>query len=154
MLTAKDIMTTDIVSVSPDTEILKAARLLLEKHFNGLPVLDEKGNLVGIICQSDLIAQQKSIPIPTLFTVLDGFIPLKSTKKIESEIRKIAAITVADAMTRKPVTVRTDTSLEAVASLMVDKNLHTLPVMDEENNLVGILGKEDILKILSRESEK
>ncbi len=152
MLTAKDIMTTEVITVNPETEILQAAKLLLEKHFNGLPVLNKDGNLVGIICQSDLIVQQKSIPIPTLFTFLDGFISLSSTKKIENEIKKIAAITVADAMTRKPITVKPDTSLEAVASLMVDKNLHTLPVIDDNDNLVGVLGKEDILRSISRGS--
>lgn len=150
MLTAKDIMTTDVVTVSPETEILQAAKLLLEKHFNGLPVLNKEGNLVGIICQSDLVVQQKSFPVPTLLTFLDGFISLSSTKKIENEIKKIAAVTVADAMTRRPITVKPDTRLEAVASLMVDKNLHTLPVIDEDNNLVGILGKEDILRSISR----
>lgn len=148
MLTVKDIMTTNIVSVKPDTEITEATRLLLEKRFNGLPVVDENNKVVGIICQSDLIAQQKSLPIPTLFSFLDGFIPLKSTKKLENEIQKIAAITVADAMVKKPVTVRPDNRIETVAALMVDNNFHTLPVLDEDGKLVGIVGKEDVLKTL------
>ncbi len=88
MLTVKDIMSTNIVSVKPDTEIIEAAKVLLENRFNGLPVVDDNGKVVGIICQSDLIAQQKSLPIPTLFTFLDGFIPLTSLKKMESEIKK------------------------------------------------------------------
>jgi len=146
MLTVKDIMSTNIVSVKPDTEIIEAAKVLLENRFNGLPVVDDNGKVVGIICQSDLIAQQKSLPIPTLFTFLDGFIPLTSLKKMESEIQKIAAITVADAMTKKPVTVKTDTRIETVAALMADKKLYTLPVLDDAGKLVGIVGKEDLLK--------
>ena len=148
MYKTNDIMTKKIVTVGPDTEIVEAARLLLEKRYNGLPVVDEGGKLVGIICQSDLIAQQKSIPVPTLFSFLDGFIPLSSTKKMESEIQKIAAIKVEDAMTRNPVTVKPDTSMDAVAALMVDNNFHTLPVLDDEGKLVGVVGKEDILKTL------
>jgi len=146
MLTVKDIMSTNIVSVKPDTEIIEAAKVLLENRFNGLPVVDDNGKVVGIICQSDLIAQQKSLPIPTLFTFLDGFIPLTSLKKMESEIQKIAAITVADAMTKKPVTVKPDTRIETVAALMADKKLYTLPVLDDNGTLVGIVGKEDLLK--------
>ncbi len=146
MLTVKDIMSTNIVSVKPDTEIIEAAKVLLENRFNGLPVVDDNGKVVGIICQSDLIAQQKSLPIPTLFTFLDGFIPLTSLKKMESEIQKIAAITVADAMTKKPVTVKTNTRIETVAALMADKKLYTLPVLDDNGTLVGIVGKEDLLK--------
>ena len=148
MYKTKDIMSGEIVTVGPDTEIVEAAKLLLEKRYNGLPVVDEGGKLVGIICQSDLIAQQKSIPVPTLFSFLDGFIPLSSTKKMESEIQKIAAIKVEDAMTRNPVTVKPDTSIDAVAALMVDNNFHTLPVLDDEGKLVGVVGKEDVLKTL------
>jgi CBS-domain-containing membrane protein len=148
MLTVKDIMSANIVSVKPDTEIIEAAKLLLENRFNGLPVVDNNGKVVGIICQSDLVAQQKSLPIPTLFTFLDGFIPLTSLKKMETEIQKIAAITVADAMTKNPVTVKQDTKIETVAALMADKKFHTLPVLDENGILVGIVGKEDLLRTL------
>ena len=146
MLRAKDIMTKAPITVSPEMEILKAARILLEKGINGVPVV-EGGKLVGILCQSDLIAQQKKLPLPSLFTLLDGVIPLKSTKHFEKVLQKIAAITVADAMTRNPITVHPDTVLEELASLMVDKSFHTIPVMDKEK-LVGIVGKEDILRTL------
>ena len=152
MLTAKNIMTRDLITVSPDTEIAHAAKLLLEKGINGIPVVDKKGELVGIICQSDLIAQQKALPIPSVFTLLDGFIPLASMKHFEKAVQKIAATTVADAMTPNPVTVQTDTSIEELASLMVDKSFHTLPVVDE-GKLVGVVGKEDVLKTLTSESE-
>ncbi len=146
MLTVKDIMSTNIVSVKPDTEIIEAAKILLENRFNGLPVVDDSGKVVGIICQSDLVAQQKSLPIPTLFTFLDGFIPLTSFKKMEREIQKIAAITVADAMTKNPVTVKPDNRIETVAALMADNKLYTLPVLDDAGRLMGIVGKEDLLK--------
>jgi len=152
MLTVKNIMTRDLITVSPDTEIVHAAKLLLEKGINGIPVVDKKGELVGIICQSDLIAQQKRLPIPSIFTLLDGFIPLASMKHFEKAVQKIAATTVADAMTPKPVTVQTDTSIEELASLMVDKNFHTLPVVDE-GKLVGVVGKEDVLRTFTSESE-
>ena len=147
MLKAKDIMTKDIISVTPDTEVVKAAKILLEKRINGLPVVDDSGKLVGILCQSDLIAQQKSIPIPSLFTLLDGFMPLTIMKRIDKEVEKIAAIMVEQAMTPKPVTVDPDADIEDVARLMVDKNYHTIPVLDG-GKVVGIVGKEDILKTL------
>jgi len=147
MLKVKDIMTRDVVTVSPETEILQAAKILLENHINGVPVVDADGNLVGILCQSDLVAQQKKIPTPSLFTLLDGFIPLTSLKNIEKEVRKIAATSVTHAMTPDPVTVQSDATVEVVATLMVNKNFHTIPVM-EEDKLVGIVGKEDILRTL------
>ena len=147
MLTAKDIMTTEVITISPETEVAQTAKLLLTNRINGLPVVNEAGELVGILCQSDLIIQQKNIPIPSLFTLLDGFIPLTSSKKLDREVEKIAATTAADAMTANPVTVNPDTGIEEIAALMVEKNYHTLPVMDGDK-LVGIVGKEDVLRTL------
>ena len=142
-----EIMTKDPITVTSDSEVLQAAKILLENRINGVPVVDKKGKLVGILCQSDIIAQQKKLPVPSLFSFLDGYISLRSTKTMEKEIRKIAAIAVSDAMTPNPVTVGPDSSIETVAALMVDNNFHTLPVVDK-GVLIGVVGKEDILKTL------
>ena len=146
-MTVKDIMTRNVITVSPDTEITRAAELLIENHINGLPVVDQTGKLVGILCQSDLIAQQKKLPIPSYFTLLDGLIPLKSMKLFEKEIQKIVATRVSQAMTPNPVFVGPDTKIETATSMMVDHNFHTLPVVDGER-LIGVIGKEDMLKTL------
>jgi CBS-domain-containing membrane protein len=147
MIKAKDIMTKEIITVAPETEIAQAAKLLLDKRINGVPVVNQAGKLVGILCQSDLISQQKNIPIPSLFTLLDGYIPLTTSKRMDKEVEKIAATKVAEAMTVKPVTVDPETEIATIASLMVEKNYHTLPVVDA-GKLVGIVGKEDVLKTL------
>ena len=152
MLKAKDIMTRDILSVTPDTEIAKATKILLKNRINGLPVIDDSGKLVGILCQSDLVAQQKSIPIPSVFTLLESYISLTSLKRIDKEVEKIAALTVKQAMTPNPATVDPQTDIEDVAKLMVDKKYHTLPVMEGEK-IVGIIGKEDVLKTLLSEPQ-
>lgn len=142
-----EIMSTEIITVQPETKIAQAAGLLLEHHVNGLPVVDANNNLVGIICQSDLIVQQKKLPVPTVFTLLDGLIPLSSMSHLEKEVQKMAATTVQQAMTPNPTAVSPDTDLEDVADLMVNKNFHTIPVVDN-GKLVGIVGKEDVLKTL------
>lgn len=152
MITVRDIMTTDLITITPDMDIAGAAKILLDSRINGAPVVDDSGRLVGILCQSDLITQQKKLPIPTLFTFLDGLIRLTSMKQLEKQVGKIAALTVSEAMTPKPVTVRPDTGLETVAALMVDSNFHTLPVV-EDSELVGIIGKEDVLRTLLPTSE-
>ncbi len=147
MITARDIMSTDLITADPDMEITKATRLLLDNRINGLPVVNDAGKLVGILCQSDIISQQKKLPIPSIFSLLDGFIPITSIKRIEKEAQKIAATTVSHAMTPNPVSIKPDTGIQAVAALMVDSNFHTLPVVDD-GRLVGIIGKEDVLKTL------
>jgi CBS domain-containing protein len=152
MIIVKDIMTTDLITFTPDMDISRAAKILFDNRINGVPVVDANGELVGILCQSDLITQQKKLPIPTIFTFLDGLIRLTSMKQIEKQVRKIAALTVSEAMTPKPVTVQPDTGLETVAALMVDSNFHTLPVV-EDSRLVGIIGKEDVLRTLIPNAE-
>ncbi len=154
MTTAEDLMTRNPIRVHPDTDISEAIHLLLEKNINGIPVVDQEDNLVGIICQSDLVAMQKKIPLPSMFTVLDSILPLSSTAKMDREIKKIAATRVEDAMTHDPLAVKRDTSLEDLAEIMVDKKYHTLPVT-EEGKLVGVVGKADVLKTLvgSRDQE-
>ena len=153
MIKAKDIMTRDVITVYLDTEIIQAAKLMLDNHLSGLPVVDKKGYLKGIICQSDLMTQQKKIPVPSFFVLLDSAISFTSQKNIETEVKKMAAVKVSEAMTPDPITVDPETSLEDIATLMVKHNIHTLPVLDQ-SRLVGIIGKEDILRTLMPTQKK
>ena len=92
MLKVINIMTTELITVSQETEIWQAAKVLIGNYINGVPVVDEARKLVGILCQSDLIAQQKRLPIPSFITFMDGLFSTSSAKQIEKQIQKIAAI--------------------------------------------------------------
>lgn len=144
MLTARDIMTKNPITISPETSISNAVKILLEKRFNGLPVIDTDGALLGVLCQSDLVAQQKSFEVPSVFSILDGFIPI-GWKQAEKDFQKITAMTAREAMTTDPVTVTPDMPLDKLASLMVKAKYYSLPVI-ENGQVVGIIGKEDILR--------
>jgi CBS domain-containing protein len=148
MITARDIMQTRIISVTPETDIIRAGKILLENHINGMPVVNDQGELQGILCQSDLIFQQKEVPVPPIFSILDSIFPLFSSKKLNDEFQKIAAATVAPAMVKDVITVTPDTPVSEIASLMVEKHFHTIPVV-ENKILVGIIGKEDVLRTLT-----
>ncbi len=147
MLKAIDIMTPNPVTLSPDTDIRTAATLLLDRKINGAPVVDATGKLVGVLTQSDLVAKQKQVTMPSVFAMLDGFIALSSRDDFERELQKIAATNVAQAMSKNPKTVSPQTPLEEIATVMVNEKLYTLPVVDS-GKLVGVVGKEDILRTL------
>ncbi len=149
MLRAKDIMTADPITLTPDMDVLSAVRIMLDKKINGLPVVDAKGELVGVLCQSDLVAGQKTPTAPSFFTLLDGFIPLGSQENFQRDMQKIAATTVGEAMTPGPVSISPDTPLETIANYMVDGKLYTLPVVDQ-GKVIGVVGKEDVLRTLLR----
>jgi CBS domain-containing protein len=146
VLKAKDIMTTECITLTPETDIATAARVLIENKINGAPVVED-GEVVGILCQADLLAQQKKVTLPSFFTLLDGVFPLSSHDDLEREITKIAALKVAEAMTPAPTFISPETGIDDIATMMANEKLYTLPVIDG-GKLVGVVGKEDVLKTL------
>ncbi|MBC7265879.1 MAG: CBS domain-containing protein [Anaerosomatales bacterium] len=148
--TARDIMTPDPVTVTEDMPVRDAARLMAERGVGALPVLRD-GSLVGIVTEGDLIMQDVRVQFPTYIHLLDGFIMYPpATARFETELKKAVGATVGDVMTRKPVTVSADAPVEDVATLMVDRDVSRLPVMDGDK-LVGIVSKSDIVRALASE---
>ncbi len=147
MLKAQDIMTIEVITVTPETKVHELAQLLTDKNIGGAPVLDESGSLLGVVTESDLIDQKKKIHIPTMVTLLDSFIYLENPDRMAKEMKKFAGSTVGDILSKSPLTVEEDTPLEEIATIMAEKHVHTLPVMKDEK-LVGIIGKKDIIKTL------
>ncbi|MBU1568712.1 MAG: CBS domain-containing protein [Proteobacteria bacterium] len=147
MLKAKEIMTVDLITVTPETTVTDLARLLASHNIGGALVVDASGSLLGVVTESDLIDQTKKIHIPTVIAILDSLIFLERPNKMEKDIRKFAGSTVADIYTKNPLTVEEDTPLDELATIMAEKNIHTLPVMSGDK-LVGVIGKGDIIKTL------
>lgn len=149
MLTAGEIMTRELITVTPEMGVEELAGLLWEKKIGGAPVVDAQGQLLGVVTESDLIDQNKKVHIPTVMSILDSMIFLESPAKLDQEIRKMTGTKVADIYSRKPVTVEETTSLEELASIMADRKVHTLPVTSG-GRLVGVIGKGDIIRAMFR----
>jgi len=149
MLKAKDIMTKDVITVHKTTTVRELAGIIMQNHISGTPVVDDKGKLQGIVTENDLISQNRRLHIPTILRLFDAFIPL-GTSKLENEIKRISASTVEDIYTKEVVTVDEETPVEDIATIMVEKKIHLLPVV-KQGQLVGIIGKKDILKGVSHE---
>jgi len=147
-LTAADIMQKDVITVTPDTTIADLGRLFIEKDVSGVPVIDNKGNLYGIVTENDLISMEKPFHIPTIIHIFDAFIPLETDQTIEKEIRKLAAAIVDDICTRNVVTINEITPFQEIAEIMTGKKIHLLPVLSNYK-LVGIIGKKDMIKAMA-----
>jgi CBS domain-containing protein len=147
MLNASDIMTTEVITVKRDTSLKELAKMLYENHINGVPVVDDDGSLIGIICESDLIRKDRKLHIPTVITIFDAVLYLENPKKMEKEIQRINATTVEDLYTKEVVTVDEKTPIDEIATLMTHKKIYTIPVMDGDQ-LVGIIGKADLIRTL------
>ena len=152
MLTAKDIMTRNVVTVTADTSIEALASLLVKNQISGVPVVDEGGALVGIVTENDLISQNKRLHIPTVVSFLDAAIYLESSKKFEQEVKRMAATRVGDICNRKVVSITEDATMVDIATIMDEKKVHLLPVV-EKGKVVGIVGKRDVLKAVARQAD-
>ncbi|MEJ2269780.1 MAG: CBS domain-containing protein, partial [Desulfobulbaceae bacterium] len=114
MLTAKDIMTTNVITVQKDTSVNELAEILWKNKISGAPVLDDDGNVVSVVTESDLIDQTKKVHIPTMISILDSVIFLESSKKTEKEIKKMAGNTVQDICAMELIAVSEDTGLDEI----------------------------------------
>jgi len=144
---AKDIMTSEIISVTVEDTVEGVAKLLTQHKISGIPVLDGDGKLVGIVTEADLLVRNKEIHIPSAFALLGGVIWLENPKKFEEELKKAVAVKVKDIMTEKVYTVGEEATLEEIATLMADKKVNRVPVV-REGKVIGIVSRGDIVKSL------
>jgi CBS-domain-containing membrane protein len=144
MLKAKDIMTKDVITVKPDTTIEELARILMQNHISGAPVVDAQERVIGVVTENDLISKNSRLHIPTILRLFDAYIPL-GTSKLETDIKRMTANTVNDICTKEVVTVDSEASAEYIATLMTERRIHLLPVL-KEGKLAGIIGKKDLIK--------
>ena len=127
----RDRMSSPAVTITPDTPLQAALNLMHEHQFRRLPVVDERGGLVGIVSERDLLYAS---PPPS--TLLSGL----ALNHVLTERR------VAEIMARSVLTVTPDTFVEDAARLMLDSKVGGLPVVDEDNHVVGVITETDVFR--------
>jgi len=146
---AKDIMTSNVVTLKKEMGVKEAAEILLDKGIGGAPVVDDEGNVVGMVTESDLIMEDVKLHFPTFIHLLSGIIYLESIKAFEEKLKKAAAVKVEDVMSKKVISVTEDTSIEDIATLMIEKGISRVPVV-REGKLVGLVSKRDIVRTIAQ----
>ena len=147
MVTARDIMSKDVVSVTLETSLTDLAKKFVETRFSNLPVLDKEGQLVGIISETDLIEQHKPLHIPTVMTLFDWVFTLGSEKQFKEEVDRVTAATVGELYRKDPVTCSPDTTVRELAGLMSQHQVHLLPVVDD-GKMVGVVARLDLIRVM------
>lgn len=144
MDTARDVM--DSARCVPQTATVHdVAEMLLREHLEGVCVTSENGDIVGVLTAMDLVFQEKQPRMPTMLYLLDAVIPLGSMEKSKREVRKITAVHVEELMTRDVISVAPETRVDEIATLMVEKHLTVLPVV-EGGVLIGMITKRSLLR--------
>ena len=145
-----EVMSPDVVTLRPDQSVEEAADVLAGKKIGAAPVVDADAKLVGWLRDEDLIVSEANLHVPTAISFLGADIVLPSSlHRFEHELKKAAGATVADVMTTEFETVKPDDNLEDLATLMHDRDVTHVPVVDD-GKLAGIVARGDLVRFLSR----
>ncbi len=147
--TVADIMSHNPVVVRPETPLKEAIQILAERRISGLPVIDNTGKLVGIISETDLMWQETGVTPPAYIMFLDSVIYLQNPGTYERDLHKALGQTVGEVMSHNPITISPDKTVTEAARLMHDRNIHRLPVLDSESQVIGILTRGDIIRAMA-----
>jgi CBS domain-containing protein len=142
----KDLMTTQVVTVTPQTPFKEIVARLADHRVSALPVVDDDGLVLGVVSEADLLLKEE-FPDP------DQDIPLFWTKRRRRERDKAAAATARDLMTVAVVAISPDATAAEAARRLHTAKVKRLPVVDERGRLVGILSRGDLLKVFSRSDQ-
>ncbi|MBS5595256.1 MAG: CBS domain-containing protein [Clostridiales bacterium] len=142
---AKDIMTHDVITIRPEIDLKEAATVFVEHNISGAPVVDRNNRLVGILTEGDLVKQQKPLQKPLYLMFLDSAFPI-NYKNMKSEMEALTATTVSELMTPYPLTLPEYADISEVAQLMLTKQVNRIPIVNEEDELLGIVTRQDIIR--------
>ncbi|MBC2906468.1 CBS domain-containing protein [Streptomyces cupreus] len=142
------VMTTEVVRAEHGTPFKEVARLLGDHRISGLPVVDEDEQVVGVISETDLLIRQAETPDPYEPRKRSWFAGL--TRQGRTRAVKAKACTAGRLMTEPPITVHADDTIVEAARTMAQHRVERLPVLDEEDRLVGIVTRRDLLKVFLR----
>ncbi|GEM_PF-311942 len=148
-VTVQNFMVKDIVSVTPETLIVDASKLLIEKNLNGLPVVSPDGKLVGIVTEYDLLSKGSMIHIPTFVKLLKDLELYRKDKiLISDELKNMLSLKVKDVMNADPLTLKPDTPLEEAIQIFSEHHrVNPIPIIAPDKKLLGVLSRFDILKL-------
>lgn len=142
------IMRTDVPTVAPEASIGETARVLVNYQVPGVAVV-ENGKLVGIVTEADLIAREAEVDVPTPIPFLDAIFMADAGPDFDEEMRKVLAINARQLMSSPVISIRSSATLAEVATLMIDRRINPIPVLDDDLHVVGMVSRSDLVRIIS-----
>lgn len=140
----EEIMTRDVITVTPTTSIHQAARLMVDHGISGIPVVDDRGAVVGLLSEGDLILRQKPRERMPWWRAF-----FRDGERLAREYQKAVGTTVAEVMTQAVVSISPTLPIESAAAVLEQHRVRRLPVV-AEGRLVGIVSRADLVKVLAK----
>ncbi len=145
---AKDIMKRQVISVKND-ELLKDALNILMKHqISGVPVVDDTNRLVGVLSEKDFLTKERELNISSYTHLMTSILTIDGKKQLLEHSDRLHSTKVKHVMSAPAFAVHSDATIEEVVSLMMNRHINRIPVIDEKSNIIGIIGRRDLLPLL------
>lgn len=148
-LTVKDVMRRQVPVAAPATAIAELARLMVEHRVPGVPIV-ENDQLVGIVTEGDLIQREASIDFPEATTFFDAIVYADAGEPFGEELRHVLGTTAKDLMTTPVISIRDFATLSELATLMVQRRINPIPVVDEERRIIGLATRSGLVEAIAR----
>lgn len=145
----REVMTTPVLTVTPETPLQEAVAMMSDHHISGLPVVDASGVLVGEITEQDLMVRESGVDVGPYVMLLDSVIYLKNPLQWDKEVHQVLGNSVGELMAGHPHTCKPDLALPAAAKLLQDRRTQRLFVVDAQQALVGVLTRGDVVRALA-----
>jgi CBS domain-containing protein len=147
-LTALEIMPVGVPHVTPESSVADVLRVMVKHDVAGVAVI-ENDEIVGIITESDIVARQADVDAPVAVPFFDAIFMVDAGRQYEEEIRRALALNARMLMTSPVTSIRASANLEQIATVMVDHQVHPLPVVDENNRYMGIVSRRDLVRVIA-----
>jgi len=146
----RELMSAPVLTLRPEQTLEEAIAQLAERGISGAPVVDASGRLIGLLDDTDLILSEARVHAPTTIEILGAYFTLPGEQhRFQEELRAALAGTVADAMEEDVLAVREDGLVGDAATIIVDREVSRVPVVDVDRRVVGIVTRGDLVRGLS-----
>jgi CBS domain-containing protein len=147
---AHDVMSSPVITVKPTASVKDTAKLFLERHISGVPVVDDRGKLVGMVSEGDLMRRSES---GTEQQRSWWLVLMASDQHLAADYIKAHASRVADVMTAKAITATPDTPLNEIAETLEQNGIKRLPIV-RDGQLVGIVSRVNLVQVIASSGSK
>ncbi|MEX2425902.1 MAG: CBS domain-containing protein, partial [Thermomicrobiaceae bacterium] len=148
----KSIMTTSLITCDQETDVGEIARLIWENNISSIPIV-EQGKVIGMVTDYDLISRHTEFDGPIYLPFIDVYFQVPGTGDPE-QLRRILATTARELMSYPILTVTPDDSVQDAATIMYEHRINAIPVVDEDELLVGIITRADIVQMIAIEEAR
>ena len=148
LMYAKDVMKKQVISVKNEQLLKDALDILMKYQISGVPVIDDRNRLVGVLSEKDFLTKERELNISSYIHLMTSILTIDGKKQVAKDSDRLHSTKVKHVMSTPAFAVHQDATIEEVVSLMMNRHINRIPVVDEKSEIIGIIGRIDLLPLL------